>query len=163
VNFKNTVIIMTSNLGSDFLAKYAEEGGNRKENGEILKAVFSPEGAIQKILREFFRPEFLNRLDDIIVFHSLSKEQMAKIVELQLRRVSARLAEKGITLDVSKKTLAYLAEAGYDAVYGARPLKRLIQSTILDELSLEIVEGRVHDGDTVSVDEKGGKITLAKK
>ncbi|MDD5623105.1 MAG: ATP-dependent chaperone ClpB [Candidatus Peribacteraceae bacterium] len=163
VNFKNAVIIMTSNLGSDYLAKFAEEGGDRKENGEILKAVFSPEGAIQKILREFFRPEFLNRVDDIIVFHALTREQMKEITKLQIARVSARLQAKGIALDVKPKALEHLASSGYDPVYGARPLKRLIQNTILDELSLQIVEGKVRDSDTVTVDEKGGKISVLKK
>jgi ATP-dependent Clp protease ATP-binding subunit ClpB len=163
VNFRNTVIIMTSNLGSDYLAKLAEAGGERKENGAILKAVFSPDGAIQKILREFFRPEFLNRIDDIIVFHALTREHMKAIAKLQMDRVAARLQSKGITLDIKPKALEHLAAAGYDPVYGARPLKRLIQNEVLDELSLEIVEGKVREGETVTVEEKGGRIAVQKK
>ncbi len=162
VNFKNTVIIMTSNLGSDILLKFAEEKKAKKESA-ILDAVFSPEGEVQKILRSCFRPEFLNRIDDIIVFNPLSEEQIGKIVDLQIARTAERLARQGITLSLTEKAAAYLAAKGYDPAFGARPLKRLIQNEILDGLSLLIIEGKVGDGDTVTVSEKNGAITITKK
>lgn len=129
VDFKNTVIIMTSNL--------------------------DPEK-----IREFFRPEFLNRIDDIIVFDSLTEKQIEDIVRNQLALVERRLEPKGITLKLSEKALKKIAAEGFDPVFGARPLKRVIQHEILDELSLRIIEGKVKEGDTVQVEEKNGKITL---
>ncbi|MDD5470103.1 MAG: AAA family ATPase, partial [Candidatus Peribacteraceae bacterium] len=159
VNFKNAVIIMTSNLGSDVIMGFAE----KKKESAVLDAVFSPQGEVQKILRSCFRPEFLNRIDDIIVFDALTKEQIAQIVDLQVARVARRLEQQGITLDVSKAAAEYLAQKGYDPAYGARPLKRLIQNEILDELSLQIIEGKVQDGDTVSIGVKDGKVSFKKK
>jgi ATP-dependent Clp protease ATP-binding subunit ClpB len=158
VDFKNTVIIMTSNIGSDVIAKHAEKA---QKEGKILGAVFSPEGEVQKLLKEYFRPEFLNRVDDIILFHDLSKEQIAEIVQLQLEHVSKRLEKKGITLDVSKEAATYLAKNGFDPDFGARPLKRLIQNAILDELSLRIIEDKVKEGDTVKVGVKGDSIAFS--
>jgi ATP-dependent Clp protease ATP-binding subunit ClpB len=161
VNFKNTVIIMTSNLGSDILLKFAEK--KKGAESAILDTVFSPEGEVQKVLREFFRPEFLNRIDDIIVFDPLSEEQIAHIVDLQIERVAARLQLQGITLSLTKAASALLAKRGYDPSYGARPLKRVIQNDILDDLSLQIIEGKIGDGDTVKVDAKNDAIVLTKK
>jgi len=160
VDFTNSVIIMTSNLGSDVIMSFAEK---KKKDSAVLDAVFSPEGEVQKILRACFRPEFLNRIDDIIVFDALTREQIAQIVDLQVARVARRLEQQGITLDVSKAAAEYLAQKGYDPAYGARPLKRLIQNEILDELSLQIIEGKVQDGDTVSIGVKDGKVSFKKK
>ncbi len=112
-------------------------------------------------LKHAFRPEFLNRIDDIIAFHKLEPEHIVDIAKIQLRKVEERLARRGITLKLSKAALAHLAEAGYDEAFGARPLKRLIQNEILDELSLRILEGKIKEGDTVDVDCKGGKIVLS--
>jgi ATP-dependent Clp protease ATP-binding subunit ClpB len=160
VNFKSTVIIMTSNLGSDVIMNFAQK---KKNDSAVLDAVFSPEGEVQKILRACFRPEFLNRIDDIIVFDALTREQIAQIVDLQMARVARRLEQQGIKLDVSKAAAQYFGEKGYDPSYGARPLKRLIQNELLDELSLQIIEGKVQDGDTVSIGVKDGNVTFKKK
>ncbi|MBI4360036.1 MAG: AAA family ATPase [Candidatus Jacksonbacteria bacterium] len=147
VNFKNTVIIMTSNLGS---AEIAKNAGNRKKQEE----------AAESILKSAFRPEFLNRVDDVIIFQPLSKDDILSIVNLQIKRAAERLREKGIILTVTKEAARYLASEGYDPVYGARPLKRVIQNEILDELSLRIIEGKVKEGDKVEVDCKEGKIFI---
>jgi ATP-dependent Clp protease ATP-binding subunit ClpB len=144
VNFKNTVIIMTSNLGSDKIAQLA--GDQRKQ-----------ENAVNQILKNTFRPEFLNRVDDIIIFQPLTREDISKIVKLQLKLVSQRLAQKGIKIKFGDAALSHIASAGFDPVFGARPLKRVIQREILDELSLRIIEGQISEGDTVEVDYKGGK------
>ena len=161
VDFKNTVIIMTSNLGGDFLLKYAEE--KKKDESKILSSVFSPEGEVHAVLKAHFRPEFLNRVDDIIIFDALSREQIAQIVELQIVRVAKRLEKKGILIDVTNAAKEHLSSAGYDPAFGARPLKRLIQNQILDELSLQIIEGKIQEGSNVSIDFKDGGIIIRKK
>jgi ATP-dependent Clp protease ATP-binding subunit ClpB len=138
VDFKNTVIIMTSNLGSQW----------------ILSPDESEESMVEKVMatvRDHFKPEFLNRVDEIIVFHRLRPEHIARIVDLQLERLRARLAERGITLEVSEDAAAYLAERGYDPVYGARPLRRLIQREIENVLALKLLDGTFRDGDTIRV------------
>jgi ATP-dependent Clp protease ATP-binding subunit ClpB len=139
VDFKNTVIIMTSNLGSAEIADLAKDP---EEQQKVLL----------KILHGFFRPEFLNRVDDIIVFQRLTKEELAEIVQLQLEIVQKRLRKKNIELEISKMASMYLVSAGFDDVFGARPLKRLIQSKILDELALQILEGKIKDGNRVLID-----------
>jgi len=149
VDFRNTVIIMTSNLGSAEIAKYAKD----KDKQQL---------EMQKVLSQFFRPEFLNRIDDIIIFQRLTKEELAQIVELQIEKVKERLAKKGIDLSITKMASMYLVSAGFDEIYGARPLKRLIQSKILDELSMQIVEGKIKEGDSVNVDFVGDKIEIFK-
>ena len=150
VDFRNTVIIMTSNLGSQEIAAYS----NDREKQEK---------AVMEILRRAFKPEFLNRVDDIILFQHLTENDLASIVSLQMNRVLERLAAKNIRLKISDKALAYLGKKGFDQVYGARPLKRLIQNEILDELSLLIIEGKVREGDTIQVDTDGEKIVIRKK
>lgn len=144
VDFKNTVIIMTSNLGSAEIAEYA--GDSKKQ-----------ESAVQEILQRTFRPEFLNRIDDTIIFQHLSQDQISSIVELQVQHMTKRLANKGITLTLASSATSQLAKEGYDPVFGARPLKRLIQHVILDELSLQIIEGKILDGDRVSVSYSKGQ------
>jgi ATP-dependent Clp protease ATP-binding subunit ClpB len=148
VDFKNTVIIMTSNLGS---AEIAAAKKSEKQQ-EIL----------MKILPTFFRPEFLNRIDDIVIFQRLTKEELAQIVELQIAEVQKRLKKKGIDLEISKMASMYLAVAGFDEVFGARPLKRLIQTKILDELAMEIIEGKIVEGDKVLVDFVDDQILVRK-
>ena len=145
VDFKNTVIIMTSNIGSQYLL----EDGNPEQR----------EAAVMNALRGHFRPEFLNRVDEIVMFDRLSDEDLKQIVGIQLKRVAERLEERNIRLDVTDKAEEFLAQEGYDPVYGARPLKRAIQRSLLDPLSLELLEGRFKDGDTVRV--KPGKTGLA--
>ncbi len=150
VDFKNTVIILTSNLASSEIIQYA---GQR-----ILQTK-----AVHDMLRATFRPEFLNRIDDIIIFQPLGEKEIASIVELQMHDVARRLEKKNIELHLSDKAAAYLAAKGYDEAYGARPLKRLIQNEILDELSLRIIEGKIREGDAVTIDAKDDRIVLEKK
>lgn len=142
VDFRNTVIIMTSNLGSQLW-----------ESG---KAVTRDE--ITHVLKEHFRPEFLNRIDEIVVFHPLEKKHLAGIVDIQLRRVQALLEEKGFHLEVSQPARDFLAEQGYDANFGARPLKRTIQRELQDPLALQILAGEFHEGDTIRVGLKDGAL-----
>jgi ATP-dependent Clp protease ATP-binding subunit ClpB len=132
VDFRNTVLIMTSNIRS------------------------------AEAMTEHFRPEFLNRIDEIVEFHPLSKEQIGEIVELQLRRVEARLAERGLTLALSDGARAALAEAGWDPTYGARPLKRAIQRLLENPLALRLLEGEFAEGDTIRVDASDGGLAFAK-
>jgi len=161
VDFKNTVVIMTSNLGGDILLKYAEE--KKKTEGKVLSAEFSPEGEVNKVLKAHFRPEFLNRIDDIIIFDTLTREQIAQIVELQIQRVAQRLEKKGIRIEVTEALKGHLANAGYDPAFGARPLKRFIQNEILDELSLQIIEGKIPEGSFVAIDYKNSAVVFRKK
>jgi ATP-dependent Clp protease ATP-binding subunit ClpB len=138
VDFRNTLVIMTSNLGSELWL-----GG---------KAVSVTRDTITHALREYFRPEFLNRIDEIIIFHSLSRDDLIQVVDIQLRHVSALLAERGYRLDISPEARAYLAEVGYDADYGARPLKRAIQRELQDPLAVKILSGEFHEGGTIHVE-----------
>ena len=149
VDFKNTVIIMTSNLGSSEIAAYADDPVKQRE-------------AIERILHQTFRPEFLNRIDEAIIFQHLTKEEIAAIVELQLQRVSERLSKKNIALEISHAASMYLAKAGFDKVFGARPLRRLIQNEILDELSLQIIEGKIKERDRILIDYADGRIIMKK-
>ena len=149
VDFKNTLIIMTSNLGSEFLAALPD-GGKTEDAKEQVMAV----------VRGHFRPEFLNRLDDLILFHRLERENMAGIVEIQLRRLRARLEERKIALVLDDKALDWLAERGYDPVYGARPLKRVIQKAIEDPLSELLLAGRIADGSEVEISADGEGLTF---
>jgi ATP-dependent Clp protease ATP-binding subunit ClpB len=144
VDFKNTVIIMTSNIGSQFIS---EEESREARSRLVMNA-----------LRAHFRPEFLNRVDEIIIFDRLTEDDLKKIVEIQLRRLSKRLEQQKITLDLSDSAKQLLAREGYDPVYGARPLRRTIQREILDPLSIDILEGKVHEGQTVHVDARNGAL-----
>jgi ATP-dependent Clp protease ATP-binding subunit ClpB len=150
VNFKNTVVIMTSNIGSQFIRDLvgAEEAEMRRR---VLEA-----------LNQHFRPEFLNRVDEIIIFHSLSVEDLVKIVDIQLVHLEKRLADYKITLEVSEEAKRYLAQAGFDPVFGARPLKRVIQREIQDPLAREMLEGKFHEGETVSVVLRDGQLAFEK-
>jgi len=132
VDFRNTVLIMTSNVRS------------------------------AEAMTEVFRPEFLNRIDEIVEFHPLSKEQIGEIVELQLRRVEARLAERGLRLELTDEARAALAEAGWDPTYGARPLKRAIQRLLENPLALRLLEGEFAEGDTIRVDARDGELLFEK-
>ncbi|MDD2647106.1 MAG: AAA family ATPase [Patescibacteria group bacterium] len=160
VNFKNAIIIMTSNLGSELIQEQAKRSdfgftSEKEDNGyKIIK------DKIFFRLKEYFRPEFLNRIDEIIVFKALNKDDIKKIVDLQLKRLEKRLTEKKIKLIINNDVKDRLAEQGYDPVFGARPLKRLIQREILDRLAMEIVSGRIIDGQKVKVTLKNKKITL---
>ena len=142
VDFKNTVIIMTSNIGSQFIV---EESSHETRERLVMDA-----------LRQHFRPEFLNRIDDIIIFDRLTEDELKKIVEIQLKRLVRRLENQKITLELSDAAKALVASHGYDPVYGARPLKRAIQKYILDPLSMDILEGKFHEGQTIKVDVEDG-------
>jgi ATP-dependent Clp protease ATP-binding subunit ClpB len=132
VDFRNTVVIMTSNLRSE----------------DEMRAVF--------------RPEFLNRIDEIVVFHSLTREQLSEIVELQLRRLEQRLAERGIRIDLTDAAKEFVADAGWDPTYGARPLKRALQRLVENPLALRLLDGDFGDGDTIRVDVREGELVFEK-
>jgi len=140
VDFRNTLIVLTSNLGGEYLAHLPE--------GEEVESV---RGQVMETVRAAFRPEFLNRLDEILIFRRLSREDMKGIVEIQLGRLRKLLADRKIALDLDQSALDWLADAGYDPVYGARPLKRVIQRELQNTLAQRILEGGIKDGDTVSV------------
>ena len=146
VDFKNTVIIMTSNIGSQFIT---EEWNREKHSALVLEA-----------LRGHFRPEFLNRVDEIIIFDRLNEEELKQIVEIQLKRLIRRLESQKITLELSDAAKAFVAQAGYDPAYGARPLKRAIQKEILDPLSMDILEGKFREGQTIRVDARNGALSF---
>ena len=144
VDFKNTVVIMTSNVGSHLILAY--RGGGDTESYKRMKT------EVLDALRQQFRPEFLNRVDEIVVFHSLSREHLKQIVEIQLEQLRARLAERHITLELTERAREHLAVTGYDPNYGARPLKRAIQKELETPLGRLLLKGEVKDGQTVVVD-----------
>jgi len=150
VDFKNTVLIMTSNIGSPQIL----EAQQRRASYDEVRSLVMAE------LREHFRPEFLNRVDEIVVFHPLETEQLAKIVEIQLERLRARLTERRISLSVTPEALRHLGERGYDPVFGARPLKRLIQQEIETPMARQLVKGELRDGDTATVELKDRHIVI---
>jgi ATP-dependent Clp protease ATP-binding subunit ClpC len=161
VNFKNTVIVMTSNVGSEIIHKMGEFGFRDGEAGKkIVLREEEMKDRVMQALREKFKPEFLNRVDETIIFHPLGIGEIKKIIDLQLGLVRARLAAKHIKLEVSTAAKDMLTRDGYDPVFGARPLKRAIQTMILDELALRIVEGKIKDGSKVRVDVADGKIVI---
>jgi ATP-dependent Clp protease ATP-binding subunit ClpB len=152
VDFRNAVIIMTSNIGSHYILERAR-GGDWEEVTEV----------VTRQLHQHFRPEFLNRVDDVIVFTPLSEEDLRRIVDLQLERVERLTAELGVALEVTDAARGYLARAGYDPAYGARPLKRIIQRQVQDPLALYVLEAGVGEGTRIRVDvrEDGGGLTFA--
>jgi ATP-dependent Clp protease ATP-binding subunit ClpB len=162
VNFKNTVIILTSNIGSQAILDVKKGGGFGFEDGRGNKNKTDEKirEKIMESLHEYFKPEFINRVDEIVVFHTLTEKQIETIVDLQLDKVIKRLADKKITLDIAPEVKKHLAEIGYDPNYGARPLKRAIQSELLDQLSLKIIEGDVAEGQKVKVKMEKEKITI---
>jgi ATP-dependent Clp protease ATP-binding subunit ClpB len=156
VDFKNVVVIMTSNLGTEFLLNL----GARRLEGSEWEAV---KDRVVEEMRKHFRPEFLNRIDDVVVFHSLSMEDLERIVEIQLKQVSKRLADRKISVELTDAAKEFLVREGYDPTYGARPLKRTIQRRILDSLALEVLNGRLRDGDRVVVDAENGKLVFLRE
>jgi ATP-dependent Clp protease ATP-binding subunit ClpB len=149
VNFKNTVIIMTSNIGSQQILEF--KGRTDSEAYELMKESVLTE------LRHHFRPEFLNRVDEIVVFHSLSEEDLKKILEIQLTRLRSRLAERHINIELTEEAATHLARAGFDPVYGARPLKRAIQKELETPLGRRLLKGEIRDGQTIVVDWQDGE------
>jgi len=153
VNFKNTIIIMTSNLGNEVIKQYSigfSDGSDEKK--AIIAREKEMKEKIDQILKEHFKLEFLNRIDEIVIFKSLNKKVLTKIVDLELDKVQKRLKNKDITIKIADKVKKMLAEKGFDTTFGARPLKRIIQNMILDELALEIIEGKIKEGDKVTID-----------
>jgi len=149
VDFTNTIIVLTSNLGSQFIAGLGED-----------ESVETVEPQVMDMVRAHFRPEFLNRLDEIILFHRLSAQHMAPIVDIQVSRVAKLLAERKVQLDLTDAARAWLGRVGYDPIYGARPLKRAVQKYLQDPLADKILRGDVPDGSTVHVDEGDGQLIL---
>jgi ATP-dependent Clp protease ATP-binding subunit ClpB len=139
VDFRNTILVLTSNLGSQFIADPALDENAKHE-------------AVMSVVRATFKPEFLNRLDDVILFDALTTEELTEIVDLQVARLARRLADRRLTLTVTPGASEWLAVTGFDPVYGARPLRRLIQSAIGDQLAKALLTGEISDGDTVVVD-----------
>ncbi|HEY0777967.1 MAG TPA: AAA family ATPase, partial [Gemmatirosa sp.] len=151
VDFRNSVIIMTSNLGSQHILEHA---------GDEWAAV---EAEVNDALREHFRPEFLNRVDDVIIFRPLGEEHIERIIDLQLGRLRKLLAERKLTLELTPGARRVLATEGYDPAYGARPLKRAIQRLLQNPLAMAVLEGKFRDGDTIRVDaQRGGQLTFAR-
>jgi ATP-dependent Clp protease ATP-binding subunit ClpB len=148
VDFTNTIVIMTSNIGSQYIVELAgaDEAEMRRRVTEALRA--------------HFRPEFLNRVDETVIFESLSREQIGRIVEIQLRNLRKRLAERRIDLELTPAAKALLADEGYDPVYGARPLKRTLQRRVMDPLAQKLLRGEFHEGETVLVDAENGELTF---
>ena len=144
VDFKNTILIMTSNLGSQFLVNEDMDADAKKK-------------AVMDAVHMNFKPEFLNRLDDIVMFHPLTREELGGIVDIQVKGVAQRLTDRRITLGVTDSAREWLANTGYDPAYGARPLRRLVQTEVGDQLARMLLAGKVHDGDTVLVDQTGGE------
>ncbi len=149
VDFRNTIIILTSNLGADILADQPEDEDVEKVRPQVMEVV-----------RRAFRPEFLNRLDEILLFHRLNRTDMTGIVQIQLKRLNSRLAERHIVLDLDDKALNWLADTGYEPMYGARPLKRLIQRELENPLAIAILEGKVKDDSTVAIRVRDGKLVI---
>jgi ATP-dependent Clp protease ATP-binding subunit ClpB len=144
VDFKNTVITMTSNIGSAYIADNPET--DPKHDPEALKE------KVLEALKAHFRPEFLNRVDDLVIFHSLTKKHLKSIVLLQIELLAKRLLERKLTIKLTEKAINFLAKAGYDPVYGARPLKRVIQTELLDPLAMLLLTGKILDGSHLIVD-----------
>lgn len=157
VDFTNTIIIMTSNIGSPIIQEfYSSKDWDTKELREM-------EQLVQAELKSHFRPEFLNRLDDIIIFHSLSQEQIHSIVQVQLDRLDRRLAQQNLHLELDAAAKDILGREGFDPQFGARPLKRAVQELILDPLSVRLLEGEFKSGDMINATGKSGEISFRKK
>jgi ATP-dependent Clp protease ATP-binding subunit ClpB len=146
VDFKNTVLIMTSNVGSQFIAAESVEEKARQQ--------------VEEALTQTFPPEFLNRIDDVVIFHRLTKEDLGKIVDIQVAQLARRVSERGIEIELTGKARELLGNLGFDPTYGARPLKRIIQKQLVDKLALRLLEGDFAEGDAVRVDAADGELTF---
>jgi ATP-dependent Clp protease ATP-binding subunit ClpB len=148
VDFKNTVLIMTSNIGSQFIAAEAVEEKARQQ--------------VEEALTQTFPPEFLNRIDDVVIFHRLTKEDLGKIVDIQVAQLARRVSERGIEIELTARARELIGNLGFDPTYGARPLKRVIQKQLVDKLALRLLEGEFAEGDSVKVDAADGELVFAK-
>ncbi|MFZ5586270.1 MAG: ATP-dependent chaperone ClpB [Thermodesulfobacteriota bacterium] len=151
VDFKNTIIIMTSNIGSQYIQEHARPDQRAEMEQMVMEA-----------LRAHFKPEFLNRVDNVVIFHALDREHIGRIVEIQLARLNKLLAQRGLSLSLTPAAREFLAEAGFDPVYGARPLKRAIQRHLQDTLAVKILDGSFADGDQIKADVEGDKLVFSK-
>ncbi len=162
INFKNTIIIMTSNLGNEIIKDYSigfYDGSDANKLAEMRSDEMKDK--LDNILKNHFKLEFLNRIDEIVIFKSLSKEAISNIVDLELQKVGRRLALKGIKFKVTAKVKKHIADKGYDITFGARPLKRVIQNQVLDELALQIIEGKIKEGSIITAElESGQQVTF---
>ncbi|MEK6373261.1 MAG: ATP-dependent chaperone ClpB [Acidobacteriota bacterium] len=154
VNFKNTVIIMTSNVGAQYIFDYQKSTQSPQQEAEM-------ERKVEEELHRHFRPEFLNRIDDVIIFHALDMAHIKRIIEIQLRKLAKLIAERGLTIDISEGAKDFLAREGYDPAFGARPLKRALQKLIIDPLAIRLLEGKFKAGDVVFVNLIDGKLELS--
>jgi ATP-dependent Clp protease ATP-binding subunit ClpB len=155
VDFKNTVVIMTSNVGSHLIAERAVRGQSEVDEGLRRQ--------LTDVLRQHFKPEFLNRIDEIVFFHALGKAEIREIIDIQLKALARRLAERKIQIELSEAARDLIIEEGYDPVYGARPLKRTIQRRVLDPLALAMLQGEFKEDDAVAVDAGREGITLRRQ
>jgi ATP-dependent Clp protease ATP-binding subunit ClpC len=164
VDFTNTVVIMTSNLGTAFGAKGGTLGFHQQGNQGTFEDT-RIKGDVQDALRKHFRPEFLNRIDEIIIFHTLTKEQVSHIVELQMKEIAGRLGDHQITIELTEAARTWVAEQGYDPAFGARPLRRTLQKQVESPLSVRLLRGEFTAGDTIVVDynETEGLVFLKKE
>jgi len=153
VDFRNTVVVMTSNLGSNLIQEMMSDPATRDDYAAIKEAVMG-------VVSQQFRPEFINRIDEAVVFRPLGAAQIRKIAEIQVAHVGKRLAERGIAVEFTEPALAKLAEAGYDPVYGARPLKRAVQALVENPLARDLLDGRFAAGDTVRVEVRDGSLVF---
>jgi ATP-dependent Clp protease ATP-binding subunit ClpA len=164
VNFKNTVIIMTSNIGSDLILNADKMPDIGFNDGDEAQADDSVKTKVLELLQQQFRPEFLNRVDEVIFFHALEKQHIAEIVQLQVNLVSERLQnQRDIHLNVTERAKKFLAEKGYDPQFGARPLKRIIQTQILNPLAMQIIKGEVPEEANVTIDAVKDEINIRVK
>jgi len=157
VDFKNTILIMTSNIGSPIIQEYFMDG---KTTAGARQAM---EDKVMAELKRHFRPEFLNRVDDVIIFQSLDEEELEKIVEIQISRLEKRLTQQNLTLDVDASAKKLLAKEGYDPQFGARPLKRAVQDQLLNPLSMRLLEGEFKPGDKIKVTAKDEALVFQRK
>ena len=160
VDFRNTVVIMTSNIGT----KYAKRGGTMGfRKGDTTPDEMRFEEEVNEGLKRTFRPEFLNRIDEIIIFHNLTKEHVKQIVDLQMAEIEERLEDQGLSVELTDAARNWLAEEGYDPQFGARPLRRTLQKHVESPLSKQVLGGQFHAGDVVVVNVADGQLTFARK
>jgi ATP-dependent Clp protease ATP-binding subunit ClpB len=160
VNFQNTIVIMTSNLGSEHVMPEFLATSGVIDLGERMRAREKMRDRVMDAVRGHFRPELLNRIDDVVIFNPLTKEDIKRIVDIQLRGVRSRLAERKVTLEITEAAKELLAVEGFDPVYGARPLKRAIQQHIVQPLAVKLLRGEINDGDTAIVDASGSDFSI---
>lgn len=154
VNFKNTIIILTSNLGSNVILDNIDQNGNIKEEAKEQ---------IDRLLKQTFRPEFLNRLDDTVLFTPLTRENVYKIIDIMLKKLESRLEKQNLKLEVTQAAKDLIVDGGYDVTFGARPLKRYIESNVETKVAKAILQGNMDEGDTIVVDAKDGEMLVTSK